>query len=724
MVINKKRYLVALDAGGTMTDTFLTDEKGEFWVGKALTNPSAEYNSYIGSVSDAARLAGTTCEAILSLTDESIYTGTTMLNLIMTHAGQNVGLLITKGMAGFSFLERALTWVGMSYADQFHTALHYHRTPLISRENVKSVAERIKGPTWYIGCHVDADTEVVPLNEEDVERGVNELIDNKVQVILILFLHSYASPAHERKAAEIARRIVKERGVDIPVVASYEICPLSFENERLKTLLLYGYCVIPGFKQLLAVEEAAKKVGFKHELETLLAYGATANIRYPRLQEAISSGPLAGLIGGRMLAAEVLGEENVICCDLGGTTFDASVIVRGTIPINEEPEFAGHRLRMPMLSIESIGAGTGSVIHVDPELKKITIGPESAASRVGICYQYPDITVGDVDVALGYLNPDYFLGGTVKLDKEKAIQELKKQLAEPLGIDLYEAGAKVIEFINSELRVHLLDIILARGYRPEDYILLTYGGSGPLHMWGLEASPPYKAMVTVPWAAAFSAFGVASADYFYRYEKTVTAPLPAGVSDEVKVGIASSVLNDPWKELGETAVRELAIMGFEKKDIKFRYAARGRYIGQMVSWEFPVEKGSVETIEDVNRLISGFESVYLSIYPRGARFVEAGYAITEVICEAVVSRPKPVIPWEEIPEAHKNSRPPEEAFKGKRDVFHVDKWIPFDTWEMDLLRRGNRIGGPAIIEHPMCTYVIPPGKHIDIDEHRVMWFRS
>ena len=346
---------------------------------------------------------------------------------------------------------------------------------------------------------------------------------------------------HEARAAQIAREIVEKRGVDVHVVASHEICPVASENERLKTLLFQCYISEIGRKQLMKVEEAAKGEGFEYDLMTLLSYGAAANVRYPKLCEAIVSGPTGGLLGGKFMS-EFLDSSGIICADLGGTTFDVGLIAGGLLPVNKSPDFAGHRLRLPMVCIDSIGAGTGTEIHVDGATKRITLGPISAGSAVGTCYTHPDITVGDIDLILGYLNEDYFLGGKAKLNKERALKMLEERMARPLGQDIYEVSSKVLDLMHSDMCGHIHGMLLSKGLNPAEFTMLVYGGSGPLHAWGLDRGLSMGQLIMVPWAAAFSAFGVAAAEYFHRYDKAVTFFLTPDMTDDISNRIIADSL--------------------------------------------------------------------------------------------------------------------------------------------------------------------------------------
>ena len=719
MTTKGKKYLVALDAGGTMTDTFLVDEEGNFSLGKYLTNYGNEAISYMGSVGDAAHQIGLTSGDIHANADTSIYTGTIMLNILITGDGKKAGLLVTRGQADTPFLERALTWLGRPPAEKWKLQLHEHTRPMIDRLNIVEVTERISGGNYFPrGSHYDAGHVIIPMHEDDVRKGVERLIDNGVEVIGICFLCSYANPAHEKRAAEIAREVIKKRGKNINLILSSDICPMIKESARMKTVLVECFACEGARSRLKTVEDSAKADGYKFDLQTLLAFGGVANIRYPRLYESIVSGPTGGMLGGKVMA-DLKGIKNLLCADLGGTSFEAGVIVGGQQSLNREPNFAGHRLNMTMLATDSIGNGTGTAIHVDPEAKRVILGPECAGSRVGICFDYPEITLSDINVALGYLSPDNFLGGKVKLNREKAIHELTERLAKPLGMDVFEACAGVFELMHSGLQDHVNDTLLSRGMDPGEFTMVCYGGSGPLHMWGIEKGLKLGGMFTVPWAAAFSAFGIAAAEYYHRYEKSLTCSILPSLSDEEKLDICKP-MSAAWRVLEEQAYKELEQEGFSRDKVTFRYGIAARYVGQLFSsWEAPVAFGKVDTIDDVQMICDSFEKTYTRIYPTASRFPEAGYLITSVYLEAVVPKIQPKL----IAHPLKGLTPVKEAKKGEREAYWDGRWHKCDVWNMELMQPGNRIDGPALIEHPMTTLPVPPGRYVEMDEHMAIWFK-
>ncbi|RLC94880.1 MAG: hydantoinase/oxoprolinase family protein [Chloroflexi bacterium] len=713
----EERFIIALDAGGSMTDCFLVGEDGQFSTGKFLTNHEDESVSYLGSLNDAAARWGMTTAQIHQAARSSTYTGTAMVNILVTRSGSKVGLIVTRGFAQLPIIERGLTWIGQSYEDILHQQLHEHTPWMVQPENVKEVTERVSVGSYYMAHHYFPGQVVIPLVESEAVQAVRELLDSGVEVIGVLTLGSYANPQHEMRIAEIAREMVQQRGLDTPVVASYEMCAVPNETERLKTLLIQCYTAEVARRKYFRVEEAARNEGYKHELLTLLGYGAAATIRYPKLAEAAISGPVGGLLGGKFIA-DFLNVPNMVCWDLGCTTCDVGLIAGGLLPVRKEPEFSGHRLRMPMIAIDSIGAGCSHVVHADPVTKRITIGPESVKADLGTMYVSDQTTIGDIDLTMRYLDPDYYLGGTIKVNRDRAEAELTKRIAEPLGQDVFDVCSKILELLHARVADHINGVLLSRGLNPAEFTLLVYGAAGPLHLWGLERAIEFAEVIVVPWAAVFSSFGVAAADYFHRYDKAVTFFLTPDMTDDIKM-YQGSMLSQAWQEMEERGYQELEAEGIPPDEVFFRHGISCRYIGQLSNWEVPVEVSRVSSLEDLDKVIGAFEKHYTKIYPAGARFPESGYQITEVYVEAVARKPKPVIVSYPI----QGKEPPKKAYKGQRDAFFDGGWITFDLWEQDLLEAGNRIDGPAIIEHTMTTLLIPPQNYVELDEHKFMRYK-
>ncbi|MCZ6893713.1 MAG: hydantoinase/oxoprolinase family protein, partial [Gammaproteobacteria bacterium] len=511
----ERQFILALDAGGAMTDAILVKPDGTFTIGKSISRREDQARSYRDAVDDAAHSIGLESSDVHRQCVADIYCGTGMLNTLLTGEGRKVGLMVTRGFEDITVMEGGLTYLGQSQAEALHQQLHRHTRPLVERGNVVSVSERLGGGCYQGDIHLPPGHTLIPVHEGQVREGAHKLLDNGCEVIGILFLFSFVDPVHEHQAKALVEKIVAERGLKLPVVCSADVAPVCKENNRLKSLLFQCFAAEQVRESLLEVENQAKELGFDGRLLTLLSYGGAVNMDYPRLYETLISGPIGGLIGAQFVAKQ-MGIANIVTADMGGTSFDVGLLIDGRIGITKSADIAGHRLALPMVELDSAGNGAGSVVRVD-EYKRLHVGPESAGAAVGICFKYDRLTVTDINVALGYVDPDYFLGGQVKLDRDAALKALEQTVAEPLGLDVYTAGAGVLDIINAEMNDLLRTMIASKGYDTHDFTMLYYGGAGPVHMHGFAEGIAFKDIITLPWAAGFSAFGAACAEYMHRY---------------------------------------------------------------------------------------------------------------------------------------------------------------------------------------------------------------
>ena len=712
----EKQYILALDAGGTMTDAILVKPDGSFTVGKSISRREDEPLSYRESTTDAATQIGISIEDVHRMCGADIYCGTGMLNTILTGTGRKLGLLVSRGFEDITVMEGGLSYLGQSQAEALHQQLHKHTTPLIDPKNVHGISERLGGGCYQGNIHLPPGTSLIPLHEDQVRAATHALLNEEVEVIGILFLYSFVDPVHEHQAKALCQAVLQERGVDIPIVCSADVAPVSKENNRLKSLLFQCFAAEQVRESLLTVETQAQEYGYNGRLLTLLSYGGAVNMEYPRLYETMISGPIGGLIGAQFVA-EQLGLDNVVTADMGGTSFDVGLVMDKRIGITKSADIAGHRLALPMVELDSVGSGAGSVVYVD-EYRRLHVGPESAGARVGICFEYDRLTVTDINVALGYVDPDYFLGGHMRLDRDKALAALEESVAKPLGLNIYEAGAGVLDIVNTEMNDLLRTMVAAKGYDTHDFTLLYYGGAGPVHMYGFAEGIEFADVITLPWAAGFSAFGAACAEYMHRYDRGSRLLIPNGLSEDELSDVARQI-RTAWESLETEARTEMEQEGIDPTTLTFRYGVSAHYIGQLESFDTSLPNGNMDGPADIARLIEAFETMYTKVYPAGARFPDAGYALTTVNLEAVAPKPQPSLP------KHKLSgiQPDPSAYVETRDIYHKNAWTPFKVYEMSELKPGNEIPGPAIIRDPMTTVVIPQERLMSIDERRILHYR-
>ena len=703
--------ILAIDAGGTMTDTFIVDEQGRFVVGKAQTTPEDESRGLIHSATDALQQWDTTPREAFPGMVAGIYSGTAMLNRLLSRQGERLGVIVSKGQEDYFLLERgAQTYLGFSYSDRLHVITHFHNEPIVPKSRIRGVFGRFD----IFG------EEVLPLQKQDVREMVGELLEQDIRALCVCLLNCYRNPAHELEVARIAREIMEDRGIHCPIFLSSEYYPLRNDLPRLNTTVIEAYAAQPSRGQLQRVEKRIRELGGPFEVRIMASHGGTVGMQTRELARTLISGPIGGVLGARYLA-EHIGSENVVCTDIGGTSFDLALVTGGDCAIKPYPDMARFLLCIPMLQIDSVGAGTGSFIRINPHSGRVEIGPDSAGSRIGVCWPEGGVTtptITDCSVVLGTINPDYFLGGEMRLDRERALAAIQDQIAGPLGIDVHEAAEGVIGLFEENLKGQLASTVLSKGYAPSNYVLLSYGGGGPLHVAGYTQGLGFQEILAPAWAAGFSAFGCACGDFEYRYEATTDLPIEPETPDEWKEALCS-MLNTRCDELQAKIEAEFSKTEHNGRPIQFRTLFRIQYMGQLNDLEIPCPSARLDTTKDLDVLLDAFEETYGRIYARAAKSPELGFAITQAIVTGRMDVEKPKLPDEPFA----GSTPPREARKGEREVYWQGEWRTSSIWQMEALKNGNVLEGPAIVESPATTFVIPLGATAELDANRLFHLR-
>ena len=691
--------VIAYDAGGTMTDCFVVGSNGEFVVGKAQTTPDDESRGLIASTEDGLGQWGTTLDQALPSMASGVFSGTAMLNRLLERKGLAVGCLVSAGMEDYLRLERAIqTWLGMTYSDRLHVITHYHNEPLVPRDRMKGVRGRID----VLG------REAVPLYRDEVRSAVEELIADGVEAIVICFLQSFIDPSHEIAAAEIAAELVEANGTGIPILRSSELYPLRGDFPRLNSTLIEAYAAEPSRHQFEKLKHSLAERGARFDLRIMAAHGGTIAVESRELARTLVSGPIGGVVGARFLCDE-LGIERAVCSDIGGTSFDLALINEGELAIRQTPDIGRFLLNLPMVEIESIGAGTGSSVRIDPSSNRPEIGPDSAGARIGTAWpdgDFETVTVTDLNLVLGRLNPDNFLGGQVALDIERARSEVERQIARPLGLDVETAAGGIVELFEEQLRYAALARVLGRGYAPVDHVLFCYGGGGPLHVAGYTKGAGYEDVLVPGWAAGFSAFGCACADFSYRFDQTVGLPVEPG--DDGAIGR----LRAAWGQLAERGYEAFERSGIDRSQVTISPRMRMQYSGQLNDIEVKAEDSS----EGLSSLIERFEDLYGRIYAEGATSPELGYTVTSVSVVASSSIEKPSLPNDALDGEGIDLEP-----QGERMIWWSEERGSERSavFQQDDLLAGQIVTGPAVVESPTSTFAIPPGRTARLDHRRI-----
>ena len=709
---NRTVQVLGIDAGGTMTDTFFVDSDGDFVVGKAQSTPENEALGLIESSKEGLEHWGLSLEDALGSIQTGVYSGTAMLNRVVQRKGLKCGLIVNAGMEDFHRMGRAIqSYLGFAYEDRIHLNTHYYDEPLVPRQRTRGVMERVD----MFG------TVVIPLREDDARRAARDLIAQDVEGVVISLLHSYRNPTHERRVRDIVKEEIEAAGKQIPVFASTDYYPVRKETHRTNTTILEAYAAEPSRQTLKKISTAFKDNGSKFDFRVMATHGGTISWKAKELARTISSGPIGGVIGAKYLG-EVLGYKNIACSDIGGTSFDVALITQGELTIRNDPDMARLVLSLPLVAMDSVGAGAGSFIRLDPYTKAIKLGPDSAGYRVGVCWAESGIetvTISDCHVILGYLNPDNFLGGQIKLDRDRAVKAMKEQIADPLGLSVEDAAAGVIELLDSDLRDYLRAMISGKGSTPGNFVCFSYGGAGPVHTYGYTEGLGFEDVIVPAWAAGFSAFGCAAADFEYRYDKSLDINIAVDAPDNQKSAQAET-LQAAWEELRERVLEEFEINGYSADKVTLQPGFRMQYRGQLNDLEIESPVMDARSAEDWDLLVDAFNLTYGRVYAASARSPELGYSVTGAIMRGSVPIPKPKIPKE----AEGSAVPPEKAKLGTRKFYRHKKWVDAQLFQMETLQPGNRIVGPAIIESDATTFVVPGGFETFLDGHRLFHLKE
>jgi N-methylhydantoinase A len=691
-------YMIAVDVGGTFTDCVVVHEDGKISFGKS---PSTPPNFSLG-ILDAARVTaasmGIDLQSLLKNTRLFFHGSTVATNTMVTRSGAKVGLITTKGFEDTILMMRIKgRFAGRGEEYIKHMVKSDKPQPIVPRPLIKGVIERVD----YKGSII------IPLNIETVRQAIKELKDECVDAIAVCLLWSFANPSHEAKI----KKLINEMSPETYVSISSELVPKLGEYERMATTVVNSYVGPECNRYLASLEDELKANGLGHSPLIMQAHGGCLPVgsAVERPVGMIGSGPVGGLIGAKYIA-ELLGYRNVITTDVGGTTFDVGLIYQGEPELAREASISQYSLLIPTIEITSIGAGGGSIIWVEPVTNLLKVGPRSAGATPGpVCYDKggTEPTITDANLILGYLNEDYFLGGKIRLNKDKAVQTFKTRIAEPLGISVEEAAFGAYEIVNSHMADLVRSITVGRGRDPRACALLAFGGAGPIHAeeYGREAMA-----IVIPYTASVhSAMGIATSDVIHAYEVAEPMNVPANVD----------ACNAAFERLERTAREELLKEGFDEAEIELSRYVDMRYMRQVFEVRTPVPARTLSE-KDLDEVYVNFEELYEKSYGKGSAYKEAGMQLVTFAVYGNGKIRKPLLTKSES--VLEDALP---ALKGRRAVFSKEQkaFIPTDIYDFDRMKSGAVVNGPAIIETPVTTIVVSSDRKAVVDEYRNVLLR-
>lgn len=670
-------YQMGIDTGGTFTDFVLINtENGELITFKELSTPIDPSIAVINGIETAKDRYGVSPSQICRI----VYGTTVATNAILENKGAKTGFFTTKGFR--DILEIRRQWRPKLFD------LYYQKPePLVPRYLRIEVGERINSRGVVIQN----------INLDEIQKQVKMMKCEGVQAIAVGFLFSFLNPSHEKLVEEL----IKREFSDIYVCVSSSVCPEFREYERMATTVLNAYLMPTTSKYLKNLRERLRKAGLTETLRIMQSNGGLMRAEdiedYP--VNTLLSGPVGGVVGSVKLS-NALGLKNIITLDMGGTSTDISLIQDGNIELITEAEIAYNPVKVPQVNINTIGAGGGSIATLFGG--RLKVGPESAAAHPGpVCYgrggQIPTTT--DAALQLSYIDPNYFLGGKMKLDYESSRKVLEREIARPLDMSVEEAAHAILLIQSANIESGIRAVSLERGYDPREFTLISFGGASAL-LIGMVAEQLSIPKVLIPkQASVFSAFGLLMADI--RRTRSLTRIISAN-------GANLKEFESIYVQL-QTEIKEaLVLEGGSIENAIIEKSCDMRYVGQAYEINVPFPEHSrainTQTMEELCHLFH--------LYHRKRFGHSAEEEPVEIVCFRVLGIL--LVKEREFLPQKKSSGDPlkgqRRAYFGKNKGFFI---CPIYEWE--YMDEGYRIEGPAIIEDPITTIVIYPGHKAEID---------
>lgn len=668
-------HRLSSDVGGTFTDGVLLDgNTGEVRLSKALSTPE---NPAVGTIRGIEKLN-------VGLEDVSflVHGTTVVVNALIESKGAKTALITTHGF-------RDVLEIGRNNRLEMYDPLYKKPHPLVPRHLRYGVKERILASGEIL----------TPLDEEDLNRIIGELKRLEVEAVAVCLLNAYVNPVHE----EHIGRMLQEQYPEAACSLSHRITRRYYEYERTSTTVQNAYVMPVVQSYLESLEGQLADRCFGHALQIMQSNGGimTSTVARDMPIAMVESGPAAGAIGASKLA-ELIGYKSVIAYDMGGTTAKATMITGGLPETTDTYLLEERPILLPVVDLREIGAGGGSIAWID-EAGALHVGPKSSGASPGpACYMQggTEPTVTDANLFIGLLNPDYFLGGEMRVDRGLAEQALGS-IARGCGLALGDAALGIITIVNANMAGLLRSVTVARGYDPREFALVAYGGAGPLHAAAIAHDLNIPTIIVPVNSGAFSAWGMLMADLRHDVALTYVSPL-----SDTDIGRIDQILKEH-----ELRVRELLKQeSVADQDVVVEYQMDIRYLGQEHTLSVPVPRHFTDSDKaDAGR---AFDARHLAVYGHNAPEEPKELVSIRAIGIGTVRKPR----LKNI--ASGEPRPPSEACTGVRQVYRGGGlYEGFDTFRRERLLAGNMISGPAVIEEAMATTVVESNQTCSVDPY-------
>jgi len=685
--------MIGVDIGGTFTDTVLfNEETGDYEIFKVSTTPENPATGVEESIRQAIS-KGMKPEEVTYIA----HACTIATNAIIEKKGAKAALFTTEGFEDVLELGR------LRRPDPYDF-LQDIPEPLVPRYLIKPVSERINSKGEIVR----------ELDTQKVLTEIKEVKEAGIEAIAISFLFSFLNPIHE----QAVKKIIEEELPDIHITLSAELIPQFREYERTSTTVVNAYVAPIVSNYIASLESSLKRLGILPELYIM---GSSGGVMSPEMAKSkpaylIESGPAAGVVEAAYLGKQT-GYDNIITFDMGGTTAKMGLVEDGSPKVASDYEVgaiaqagrrlggSGYPLKLPVIDLVEMGAGGGSIAWIDLG-GMMRVGPQSAGAVPGpACYDIggTEPTVTDANLLLGYIDPDYFLGGKMRLRVDNSHKAIKEKIADPMGIGIIEAARGIIDISNANMIRGLKVVTTGRGVDPREFIMMAFGGAGPGCAVELAAELGIPKVLIPETAGVHSALGLLSTDI--RHDFAITRK-----EKSEKVNLRA--LNDSYEEFEDAAQNIMLGENISPEKMFFVRSADMRYVGQSYEVSVPVPSEEIDE-KKLRSLVQSFHDTHMRIYAHA--MPGEPVEIVTLRCAAFGVTLKP-----EVARYEKGEESAEKALKFEREMFSKDygDFVRCPCYDRQKLFPGNLIKGPAIIEQIDTTIVIPPNYQGQMDEYR------
>ena len=704
---------ISVDIGGTFTDCFVAFD-GQYIQAKALTTHHNLAQGFNDALDQACTRLGMDRQEVLGAVDSVRYATTLGTNALIERKGPQVGAIVTAGFEATIPLSRGRGYgEGLDELARNDLSGATRPVPLVPQRLIRSVRERVD----YAG------RVLLTVDDDEIRRRLRELLDAGAQALVVCLTNAVENPQHELRVQEIFLEEYPAHQLGaVPMLLSHQLSGRKGEYVRATSTIIDGFLHTTMYHALSELEQNLRDHGYTHPMLVNHNSGGMAQLNSTDALQTIHSGPVAGVAASEHLARQA-GLGHVVATDMGGTSFDIGLVpADGVKHYDFMPTIDRWLVSLPMIHLVTLGAGGGSIASYDRLHQSVSVGPHSAGSDPGpACYDRGGLrpTVTDADLLLGYLDPERYADGRIPLNVKRAVFAVEEEFGDHLDLEPVEIAKLIRAEVDEQMAAGMAKELRIRGYLPQEFTMLAYGGNGPLHACGIAEHLGVDRVLAPPYSAVFSALGAGNTPQLHIHERTVPVVLFDASTRTVFTDFDR--FNGIVAELEERGRADLVRQGLPGKAVRHRLELDMRYGNQLVTMAVVADRNRLASVRDVVALMHLFADDYGRRFGAGSQSPEAGIRISTIRVASYVEAETV-----EFDIALLGGSPVPATPIGSRQCHFVgvDGAVETPVYDPTALEPGLVVQGPAAVTVPTTTYLVAPGWRLEPSGQGAIWFRK